>query len=1024
MAVRQIQYSPVAEPPAFTPPTVPQLGWRPSSPDSAQPFTNPREYRARGAGGYRALYDTQSHAVFVPEKWAIPGTTIGKFYPPETPQLYVNRRQWGKTGSGGSRGGGYVSLLSPSAFPVFAIEQWSIPKGAGTEFPDRPQATINRRDLLARGGGYRAALSPAFMPTDLKLFTPSTVTFAQVETPDNPVRSRAMMLPASIVWDMSQPSTDVPWVPVELPDDGRLGRRLQLTAASILNGVSDGWSGPAAMPQWVVIYPDTAARAKTLQPTLLFRGEAPEQFDRVLMASATYADATRRLSLATAEHPHWVTGTSPEEWDSPSLSWRPALIDRVPLLRSQTRIESANLVLQDLSVIVPAHAWKGWVPEATRRLVLASGAMPSTFQGEALEQFAPTLLWSARYSDRAVRAARIPDYPAVSQTLIQIAAAAVTTGWTPMLVDATRRAARLPEYPALRLCLALEQLAVPSLSWQPRLVERAVRAKTLPEYPAFTIPIGLERWAVPPLSWKPVFMDRAVRANGLIVYPALSLYPGLVDVVPAPPLSWQPSKSDRPVRAPRLPEYPAFMFGLGLERWAVPALSWKPAGAERLVRPVRLPDYPAISQTAITFTSPSPTVTAPDRHPIPDRRIMTWPSVMQGFTENGAPLILNVWGWQGSKLDQMWARRLPVAEYPWLYGRGENPIEGDRVRGTVAIAQTRLWEALVYRGTLVDAPTWAVRAHLPTPLVFHTMLDFDGRFWVIGGQSVFVGSRKVFVSTDAFAWAEVGTDALPAALNDHASAVFNERMWVIGGFVPGVPPDAGVKSAVYSSIDGATWAHVGDLPMAIGGASCLVFGNELWLIGGYDENSVGLRKVFHSADGVTWTEAGSDALPIALYDLGAAVLNGAIWVLGGFSDTLGDASRRVYRSTDGTTWAEVGTEALPVALDGPSVVVFDQQLWLIGGWVYSATGPSADVYRSSDGLTWTPDASLPSPSAYGEVVVRGDTLVGTGGYYSADTNQPNHGQLDTAYVLVAPADRTVVATTVTITQRLTDTEEL
>src|SRR5262249_42182294 len=132
MAKPQIQYVPIAEPPAFTVPTVDKMGWHPSYPDSVQPFSDRREYRTRG-GGHRALADTQSHAVFAVEQWAIPGTKIGAFYGPDDPQHWMERRQAAARQQ--AKGGGHAGILDTQSHAVFAVEQWPAPLGWGSETP-------------------------------------------------------------------------------------------------------------------------------------------------------------------------------------------------------------------------------------------------------------------------------------------------------------------------------------------------------------------------------------------------------------------------------------------------------------------------------------------------------------------------------------------------------------------------------------------------------------------------------------------------------------------------------------------------------------------------------------------------------------------------------------------------------------------------------------------------------------------------------------------------------------------------
>lgn len=449
MAHRQIQYSPIAEPPAFTPPTTDALGWRPSAPDSAQPFSSRREYQTRG-GGSRACYDTQSHAVFAVEQWAIPLGAGAEF--PDRPHLTINRRDLRL------RGGGYAALYDTQSHAVFALEQWTTPKGVLFEGPDNPQSFINPREYRLKGGGYRAALDPALMPMDLTQPVAASVTWAPCELPDDPrlgrrlgvawpvypqtefgvevdvpVESweacfpdlppfsrpvRALLMP-STVSAFTQTAATVTFTQVELPDDGRLGRRLQLTTAAMLASVSDGWSGleqRAPTLLWSVAYPDRTRRASLSSSAVpsVFRTEAFEQWAR--LASTTYPDRVVR-ALRLSEYPAVSQAPQPIAAAPVPVGWPPALVD-------STRLATRLPVYPPLTLTL------------------------------ALEQLAsPPLAWQPRLVERAVRANAVVVYPAVSYNPGVVVVVAPTLSWAPSKSERPVRVLRLLEYPALSLSI-------------------------------------------------------------------------------------------------------------------------------------------------------------------------------------------------------------------------------------------------------------------------------------------------------------------------------------------------------------------------------------------------------------------------------------------------------------------------------------------------------------------------------------------------------------------------------------------
>ena len=87
------------------------------------------------------------------------------------------------------------------------------------------------------------------------------------------------------------------------------------------------------------------------------------------------------------------------------------------------------------------------------------------------------------------------------------------------------------------------------------------------------------------------------------------------------------------------------------------------------------------------------------------------------------------------------------------------------------------------------------------------------------------------------------------------------------------------------------------------------------VIGGVTTNYNTSNKVFYSSDGITWTEAGN--LPIPLYAHSSLVYNNKIWVFGGQTNSSNPSegnipSRKVFYSSNGITWSEAGSNSLPL----------------------------------------------------------------------------------------------------------------
>lgn len=117
--------------------------------------------------------------------------------------------------------------------------------------------------------------------------------------------------------------------------------------------------------------------------------------------------------------------------------------------------------------------------------------------------------------------------------------------------------------------------------------------------------------------------------------------------------------------------------------------------------------------------------------------------------------------------------------------------------------------------------------------------------------------NDVWSSSNCVNWTRV-TAAAPWAGRGliYGSAVFKGRMWVIGGGRYRAPDAAAVTyNDVWSTEDGANWTlHTANAPWSPRRShSVCVFDNRLWIIGGYSDGS-SIDEIWSSADGANWAQ--------------------------------------------------------------------------------------------------------------------------------------------------------------------------
>jgi hypothetical protein len=111
--------------------------------------------------------------------------------------------------------------------------------------------------------------------------------------------------------------------------------------------------------------------------------------------------------------------------------------------------------------------------------------------------------------------------------------------------------------------------------------------------------------------------------------------------------------------------------------------------------------------------------------------------------------------------------------------------------------------------------------------------------WVIAGEDSEGRKNDVWYSEDGKKWVEATSKAQFPERSLHTSVVFNNKMWVIGG--SGYDGFMVYKNDVWFSSDGIKWKKI---EMASGfskryGHASIVFKDKIWVIGGRGGKDVG-----------------------------------------------------------------------------------------------------------------------------------------------------------------------------------------
>jgi hypothetical protein len=245
-------------------------------------------------------------------------------------------------------------------------------------------------------------------------------------------------------------------------------------------------------------------------------------------------------------------------------------------------------------------------------------------------------------------------------------------------------------------------------------------------------------------------------------------------------------------------------------------------------------------------------------------------------------------------------------------------------------------------------PTW-VRVKDTNPWIPRDSageLVFNSRLWLFGGYTPGV-VNDVWNSPDGLDWSKAGEIPCSAGVNIPVNFVYDGKMWVTCN-----------DGLFYSSSDGIHWTLVNaEVPWkglyASGGA---VFGGKMWAIARKKGGEPG-NDIWSSADGIQWTlETAGTPFSKRQFFSDVVVHKDKLWVVGGGITNYHPfkAYNDVWNSTDGKTWAQITDRAPWPPRIWNSAAVYKNRLWMMGGFrAEPAFANFNDVWFSADGADWS-----------------------------------------------------------------------
>lgn len=258
-----------------------------------------------------------------------------------------------------------------------------------------------------------------------------------------------------------------------------------------------------------------------------------------------------------------------------------------------------------------------------------------------------------------------------------------------------------------------------------------------------------------------------------------------------------------------------------------------------------------------------------------------------------------------------------------------------------------------------------------------------------------------------YRWTKVTENAAFPARDGAGALVYNDAMWLIGGWSKRDPDyyPRTCSNDVWRSEDGLNWECVKpntflDFSFAPKSnwegrhtAGYAVFRDRMWIIGGDCNQGHYQNDVWSSDDGANWRLETDNApwAPRALHY--TVVHDNKIWIMGGqtmpgFVTSDEKFYSDIWWSVDGIHWKRhMGYAAWPPrGMIGGSAVM-NNRIWLLGGGTYDTPTTKKrryynDVWSTADGTDWNLHRKISPwrPRQYHDVAVFDDRLWVLEGY--------------------------------------------
>jgi len=314
---------------------------------------------------------------------------------------------------------------------------------------------------------------------------------------------------------------------------------------------------------------------------------------------------------------------------------------------------------------------------------------------------------------------------------------------------------------------------------------------------------------------------------------------------------------------------------------------------------------------------------------------------------------------------------------------------------TIALSLALLVTLLIVTVPCVIAAedSWMTMEPMPTARSGFGVAVVDGKIYAIGGYngSYLAVNEMYDPATDTWTTKK----SMPTPRHSFGIAVYQNKIYVIGGLIG--PSDS--ETSGYTSVtevynpETDTWENKTSMPTARSDLSANVVDGKIFLIGGWRYTSVGTNyydiNVNEIYDPETDTWSTKTSIPEYACDYASAVIENKIYIIGGlklarmwtYGATLSLDNNQIY-DAETDTWSSgknIPTIITARAAGATTGLLAPKRIYVFGGNVGINVASNLTQVYDPENDTWTTGTSMPTPRWSLGVAVVNDELYAIGG---------------------------------------------